>query len=112
MKKKPEKRAVRFVPVKKLLRVIFTPPAMNETELGDLHDRVEAVLKTLTYREREVIKLRYGLGDGHTYTYEEIARIFKITRERVRQIEAKAIRKLQQPVRTHYLAEFFNREEE
>jgi RNA polymerase primary sigma factor len=57
-----------------------------------------AVLKTLTYREREIIKLRYGIGDGYTYTLEEVGRIFKVTRERVRQVEAKAIRKLQHPV--------------
>jgi DNA-binding CsgD family transcriptional regulator len=64
-----------------------------------LRDRIEAVLKTLTYREREIIKLRYGIGDGYTYTLEEVGKIFKVTRERVRQVEAKAIRKLQHPVR-------------
>ena len=57
------------------------------------------MLKTLTFREREIIKLRYGIGDGYTYTLEEVGRIFKVTRERVRQIEAKAVRKLQHPVR-------------
>jgi RNA polymerase primary sigma factor len=62
-----------------------------------LKDRIEEVLKTLTYREREIIKLRYGIGDGYTYTLEEVGRIFKVTRERVRQVEAKAIRKLQHP---------------
>jgi DNA-binding CsgD family transcriptional regulator len=61
------------------------------------------VLKTLTYREREIIKLRYGIGDGYTYTLEEVGRIFKVTRERVRQVEAKAIRKLQHPVRARKL---------
>jgi RNA polymerase primary sigma factor len=65
-----------------------------------LKDKIEQVLKTLTYREREIIKLRYGLGDGYTYTLEEVGRIFKVTRERVRQIEAKAVRKLQHPVRS------------
>ena len=49
--------------------------------------KIDNVLKTLTYREREIIKLRYGLGDGYTYTLEEVGRIFKVTRERVRQIE-------------------------
>ncbi|CAN5340595.1 sigma-70 family RNA polymerase sigma factor [soil metagenome] len=68
-----------------------------------LKDRIEAVLKTLTFREREIIKLRYGLGDGYTYTLEEVGRIFKVTRERVRQIEAKAVRKLQHPVRSRHL---------
>src|SRR5207237_237152 len=71
-----------------------------------LKDKIESVLKTLTYREREIIKLRYGLGDGYTYTLEEVGRIFKVTRERVRQIEAKAVRKLQHPVRSRQLEGF------
>jgi RNA polymerase primary sigma factor len=73
-----------------------------------LRDRIESVLKTLTYREREIIKLRYGIGDGYTYTLEEVGRIFKVTRERVRQIEAKAIRKLQHPVRARKLEGFLD----
>ncbi len=71
-----------------------------------LKQRIESVLKTLTYREREIIKLRYGIGDGYTYTLEEVGRIFKVTRERVRQVEAKAIRKLQHPVRARKLQGF------
>ena len=71
-----------------------------------LRDRIERILKTLTYREREIIRLRYGLGDGYTYTLEEVGRIFKVTRERVRQIEAKAVRKLQNPIRSHQLEGF------
>jgi RNA polymerase primary sigma factor len=71
-----------------------------------LKDKIEQVLKTLTYREREIIKLRYGIGDGYTYTLEEVGRIFKVTRERVRQVEAKAIRKLQHPVRARKLEGF------
>ncbi len=71
-----------------------------------LKEKIDAVLKTLTYREREIIKLRYGLGDGYTYTLEEVGRIFKVTRERVRQIEAKAVRKLQHPVRSRQLEGF------
>jgi RNA polymerase primary sigma factor len=71
-----------------------------------LKGRIELVLKTLTYREREIIKLRYGIGDGYTYTLEEVGRIFKVTRERVRQVEAKAIRKLQHPVRSRKLEGF------
>lgn len=73
---------------------------------GILRERIESLLKTLTYREREIVRLRYGLGDGYTYTLEEVGRIFKVTRERVRQIEAKAIRKLQNPVRAHHLEGF------
>ena len=73
-----------------------------------LKDRIEQVLKSLTYREREIIKLRYGIGDGYTYTLEEVGRIFKVTRERVRQVEAKAIRKLQHPVRSRKLEGFLD----
>ena len=74
-----------------------------------LKERIEEILKTLTYREREIIKLRYGIGDGYTYTLEEVGRIFKVTRERVRQVEAKAIRKLQHPVRARKLEGFLER---
>jgi len=73
-----------------------------------LKERIDDVLKTLTYREREIIKLRYGIGDGYTYTLEEVGRIFKVTRERVRQVEAKAIRKLQHPVRSRKLEGFLD----
>jgi RNA polymerase primary sigma factor len=73
-----------------------------------LKEKIDNVLKTLTYREREIIKLRYGLGDGYTYTLEEVGRIFKVTRERVRQIEAKAVRKLQHPARAKQLKGFLD----
>jgi len=73
-----------------------------------LKERLDTVLKTLSYREREIIKLRYGIGDGYTYTLEEVGRIFKVTRERVRQVEAKAIRKLQHPVRARKLEGFLD----
>lgn len=80
-------------------------PLQNASR-GLLRDKIEDLLKTLTYREREIIRLRYGLGDGYTYTLEEVGRIFKVTRERVRQIEAKAVRKLQHPVRSEKLEGF------
>lgn len=73
---------------------------------GMLREKIEKLLTTLTYREREIIRLRYGLGDGYTYTLEEVGRIFKVTRERVRQIEAKAVRKLQHPIRSEKLEGF------
>ena len=76
-----------------------------------LRQRINDVLRTLTYREREILKLRYGIGDGYTYTLEEVGRIFKVTRERVRQVENKAIRKLQHPVRRQRLASFLDQEE-
>jgi len=84
----------------------------SESATSDmLRARINDVLKTLTYREREILKLRYGIGDGYTYTLEEVGRIFKVTRERVRQVESKAIRKLQHPVRRQRLASFLGGEE-
>jgi len=77
-----------------------------------LKEKIESVLDTLTYREREIIKLRYGIGDGYTYTLEEVGKKFMVTRERVRQIEAKAVRKLQHPVRSRKLEGFLDSIEE
>lgn len=71
---------------------------------GLLRNKIDGMLKTLTAREREIIRLRYGLVDGYSYTLEEVGRIFKVTRERVRQIEAKAVKKLQTPQRAQMLA--------
>ncbi len=73
-----------------------------------LRNRIAKVLKSLSYREREIIKLRYGLGDGYSYTLEEVGHIFKVTRERIRQIEAKAVRKLQAPARSEELSGFLD----
>jgi RNA polymerase primary sigma factor len=85
---------------------VDSPVASATQEM--LKERVDLVLKTLSYREREIIKLRYGIGDGYTYTLEEVGRIFKVTRERVRQVEAKAIRKLQHPIRARKLEGFLD----
>jgi len=85
---------------------VESPVASASREM--LKDRIENVLNTLTFREREIIKLRYGIGDGYTYTLEEVGRIFRVTRERVRQIEAKAVRKLQHPVRARRLGGFLD----
>src|SRR6056297_3106497 len=82
-------------------------PATGATQ-EMLRNRIGKVLKTLSYREREIIKLRYGLGDGYSYTLEEVGHIFKVTRERIRQIEAKAVRKLQQPSRSQELVGFLD----
>jgi DNA-directed RNA polymerase sigma subunit (sigma70/sigma32) len=81
---------------------VLPRPVAGEVQAGD----DQPSFKTLTYREREIIKLRHGIGDGYTYTIEEVDRIFKVTRERVRQVEAKAIRKLQHPVRARKLEGF------
>jgi len=83
-----------------------TQSPLRAASQGMLREKIENLLKTLTFREREIIRLRYGLGDGYTYTLEEVGRIFKVTRERVRQIEAKAVRKLQHPVRSKQLEGF------
>ncbi|MEX2188995.1 MAG: sigma-70 family RNA polymerase sigma factor [Pirellulales bacterium] len=85
-------------------RDTITP--MKSAAQGMLRTKIEALLKTLTYREREIIRLRYGLSDGYSYTLEEVGRIFRVTRERVRQIEAKAVKKLQNPVRSGQLSGF------
>ena len=82
-------------------------PAVGATR-EMLRKRIHKVLKTLSYREREIVKLRYGLGDGYCYTLEEVGHIFKVTRERIRQIEAKALRKLQQPCRSQELVGFLD----
>ena len=73
---------------------------------GILKREIERLLGTLTYREREIIRLRFGLTDGCSYTLEEIGRIFKVTRERVRQIEASAVNKLKNPMRSRGLQGF------
>ena len=74
-----------------------------------LRASITDVLQTLDYREREILRLRYGLADGHTHTLQEIGRLFSLTRERVRQIESEAIRKLQRPGPSRKLAGFLER---
>jgi RNA polymerase primary sigma factor len=71
-----------------------------------LRERIGEVLRSLTPREREVIELRFGLRDGHPRTLDEVARCYGITRERIRQIEARGLLKLRQPVRSQRLEGF------
>ncbi len=73
-----------------------------------LRDEIDAVLKTLTEREEKVLRLRFGLEDGRTRTLEEVGKEFDVTRERIRQIEAKALRKLKNPTKSKRLKEFIN----
>jgi RNA polymerase primary sigma factor len=73
-----------------------------------LKTRIAEVLSALDYREREIIRLRFGLADGYSYTLEEVGKIFSVTRERVRQIETKAVRALQHPIRARKLLSFMN----
>lgn len=82
--------------------------AERQMETKELQERMQQVLKTLSYREREIIKLRYGLDNGPTYTLEEVGHIFKLNKERIRQIEAKAMCKLQQPSRSEELIGFID----
>ena len=91
----------------------FLQDYREDDPLYDMHQdllkrRIADVLAALNYREREIIRLRYGLADGYAYTLEEVGKIFSVTRERVRQIEAKAVRKLQHPVRSRKLSGFLD----
>ena len=101
-----------------------TPIGDGDTELGELiedtsvespmvaaarslmKDEVQAVLETLTARERRVLQLRFGLEDGRARTLEEVGKEFNVTRERIRQIEAKALEKLRRPDRARKLRTF------
>ena len=71
-----------------------------------LKEQIDEVLGTLTPRERRVLQLRFGLEDGRSRTLEEVGREFGVTRERIRQIEAKALRKLRHPTRSRHLRDY------
>jgi RNA polymerase primary sigma factor len=91
----------------------FVPDESTEspsdmTAIGLLRDKVRELLQTLPKREREVLEQRFGLLDGASRTLEEIGRHFNVTRERIRQIEAKALRKMRHPTRSRELAGFFD----
>jgi RNA polymerase primary sigma factor len=75
-----------------------------------LKERIAEVLKSLTPREREVIEMRFGLKDGTPRTLDEVAQTYGITRERIRQIEARSLSKLRQPIRSSRLAGFTERD--
>jgi RNA polymerase primary sigma factor len=117
--------------VRKVLRVAQEPISLetpigeeDESHLGDfivdqngispsdavinlnLREQTAQVLKTLTPREEKIIKMRFGLEDGSEHTLEEVGQNFAVTRERIRQIEAKALRKLRHPSRSHRLRTF------
>jgi len=73
-----------------------------------LREQLEEVLSTLTPREEQVLRLRFGLVDGKSHTLEEVGKAFDVTRERIRQIESKALRKLRHPSRSKKLRDFLN----
>ena len=98
----------------------------EETEFGDLlpdhseadavdraghkmlQDRLRKLLGQLSWREREIVKMRYGLGDGYNYTLQDVAYVFRVTRERIRQLEARALRRLQDPRLSAQLVDFLD----
>ncbi|MDD5504020.1 MAG: RNA polymerase sigma factor RpoD [Candidatus Omnitrophica bacterium] len=80
----------------------------SATAYSMLKEQMDGVLDTLTDREKQVLKLRFGIGDGYPRTLEEVGTIFHVTRERVRQIEAKALRKLRHPIRSKKLRNFLD----
>jgi len=127
-----EEMGVRPEKVREIIRVAQTPISLEtpigeeeDSHLGDfvedreavspsdaasltmLHAEVEDLLDTLTPRERRVLQLRFGLIDGHQRTLEEVGKRFGVTRERIRQIEAKALRKLRHPSRAKKLRDYF-----
>lgn len=82
-------------------------PSPEDAAAGNLlHEQIEEMLNALSEREREVLRYRFGLEDGRSYTLEEVGRRFGVTRERIRQIEAKALRKLRHPSRSKKLRDF------
>jgi RNA polymerase primary sigma factor len=88
--------------------------AENPADMAAIHllkDKIKDVLETLTDRERQVLGQRFGLADGYSRTLEEVGRQFKVTRERIRQIEAKALRKLRHPTRIRQFEGFLAAQE-
>ncbi len=84
-----------------------SPAPVQASQMSQLREHIQKILKTLSFREREVMKLRYGLQNGQSYTLEEVGQIFKVSRERIRQIEVGALQKLQLPVRRDKLKAFW-----
>jgi len=76
------------------------------TNKNILREKIEEALDLLTARERDVLKMRFGLDDGYPHTLEEVGKHFRVTRERIRQIEAKALKKLRHPSRNSRLRDY------
>jgi RNA polymerase primary sigma factor len=86
-------------------RNAIAPPDAASNQL--LKEQIDEVLLTLTLRERQVLQLRFGLEDGRSRTLEEVGKVFNVTRERIRQIEAKALRRLRHPSRSRKLNDYW-----
>jgi RNA polymerase primary sigma factor len=84
------------------------PEPVDAAALELLKEQVQSALSVLTERERQVLEMRFGLRDGKDYTLEEVGKHFKVTRERIRQIEAKALRKLRHPTRSRHLRDYLS----
>ncbi len=84
-------------------------PEVNK-EMAPIEERIDEVFSSLSPREQRVLKLRFGLEDGRSRTLEEVGKEVKVTRERIRQIEAKALRKLRHPARSRLLKDFLDEE--
>jgi RNA polymerase primary sigma factor len=91
-------------------KIMQSPP--DKVISINLREQIDEALKSLTQREAKVLKMRFGLGDGNEHTLEEVGQQFKVTRERIRQIEAKALRKLKHPTRSKKLQSFVEKIEE
>ena len=78
----------------------------NQTSFVLLQDKIRELLSTLPQREQEVLRMRFGLDDGYALTLEEVGLYFDVTRERIRQIEAKALRRLRHPKRSRQLKDW------
>jgi RNA polymerase primary sigma factor len=80
----------------------------NQTQFKMLQEEIITILKTLPAREQDVLKMRFGLDDGYSLTLEEVGLYFNVTRERIRQIEAKALRRLRHPKRSRRLKDYLD----
>ena len=88
-------------------RTSSTPGPADATSNALLAEALKEILDTLTEREADVLRMRFGMYDGRTHTLEEVGQIFGVTRERIRQIENKAIRKLRHPSRAKKIRDFY-----
>jgi len=110
-----EKMEIPLEKVRKVLKIAREPISLEtpigeeeDSHLGDLAEQTRKVLATLTPREEKVLRMRFGIGEKADHTLEEVGQDFAVTRERIRQIEAKALRKLRHPTRSRKLKNFID----